>query len=141
MRNQAVKRGCASYQLDGIKKALFMIRAIVDTIVRIMYIIYQIIICLFRLLLPFGGEAGIKEIMAELSFWFEELINVMLQAIKQLANMLFNLIFSTGPLGSVFKTIVEWLCKTVSLMLWIWNETGEAFMRLSYVHVNSEHRG
>ena len=35
VRNEAMKRGCASEQLDGFKQALFMARVIVDVLVQV----------------------------------------------------------------------------------------------------------
>jgi hypothetical protein len=62
--------------------------------------------------------------MAELDFLFNELINTIIEAAKQLANMLFNLIFSSGDLGAAMKEIVMALCKMVQFILAAWNETG-----------------
>jgi hypothetical protein len=124
VQNQAMKRGCASVQMSGLKHALFMIRIVVDTIVQVYYIVLQIAICLFRLIIPMNGETEFGQIMAEIEFWFNKLILIIVESIKQLANMLFNLIFSSGPLGSVMKTILKWVCKMMQLCLTIWNETG-----------------
>ena len=132
VRNQAMKQGCASYQLDGAKQTLFMVRTVVDTVVYVGYIVMQIFVTLFRLLIPTGSATVFGEIMAELDFWFNKLVLVMVDSIKQLANMLFNLIFSTGPLGLVMKTIVQWLCKTMSFILWVWNETGKCCPKKVY---------
>ena len=124
VRNQAMKQGCASVQMDGLKRALFMVRIVVDTIVQVTYIILQIIICLFRMCIPLLGESGMGQIVAELEFWFNKLIIIMVQSIKKLADMLFNLIFSSGPLGSVMKTILYWCCKILQILIQVWNETG-----------------
>jgi hypothetical protein len=124
VRNQAMKKGCASVQMDGLKRALFMVRVVVDTIVQVMYILMQITIALFRLIIPMNGENEFGQILAELEFWFNKLIIIIVESIKQLANMLFNLIFSTGPLGSVMKTILMWLCKLMQAILEAWNATG-----------------
>jgi hypothetical protein len=128
VRNQAMKQGCASVQMDSLKKSLFMLRTIVDTIVQSLYIIMQIIVCLFRLALPLNGEVEMGQIMSELEFWFNELIIKIVESVKQLANLLFNMIFSTGPLGSVMKTILQWVCKILQTIIWIWNETGDPYV-------------
>jgi hypothetical protein len=117
VRNQAMKRGCASEQMDGLKQSLFAVRVVVDTVVRTMFLILEIIVCLFRLLIPGNGESEYAQIMAELDFLFNELINTIIEAAKQLANMLFNLIFSSGDLGAAMKEIVMALCKMVQFML------------------------
>jgi hypothetical protein len=124
VRNQAMKRGCASEQMDGLKLSLFAVRVVVDTIVRTMFLILDIVVCLFRLLIPCNGESEFAQIMAELDFLFNELINTIIEAAKQLANMLFNLIFSSGDLGAAMKEIVMALCKMVQFILAAWNETG-----------------
>jgi hypothetical protein len=133
VRNQAMKKGCASVQIDGLKKSLSMLRIIVDTIVNAFYMTMQIIVCLFRLLLPLNGDVEVGQILAEIEFWFNQLILLIVQSIKELANMLFNLIFSSGPLSSVMKTILQWVCKIVQLILWVWNETGR-FIEMYSLH-------
>ena len=75
VRNQAMKRGCASEQMDGLKRSLFAVRVVVDTIVRTMFLILDIVVCLFLLLIPSNGESEFAQIMAELDFLFNELIN------------------------------------------------------------------
>ena len=124
VRNQAMKKGCASVQMDGLKRAMFMMRVVVDVIVQVGYIVMQIVICLFRLVIPTNGEAEYGQILAELEFWFNKLVLLVVESIKQLANLLFNMIVSTGPLGSVMKTIVQLLCRVVQIILKVWNETG-----------------
>ncbi len=124
VRNQAMKKGCASVQMDGLKKALFMVRVVVDTMVQVIYILMQIAIALLRLVIPMNGENEFAQILAELEFWFNKLIIIIVESIKQLANMLFSLIFSIGPLGSVMKTILMWLCKLMQVALEVWNATG-----------------
>ena len=123
-----MKQGCASVQMDSLKKSLFMLRTIVDTIVQSLYIIMQIIVCLFRFALPLNGEVEMGQIMSELEFWFNELVIKIVESVKQLANLLFNMIFSTGPLGSVMKTILQWVCKILQTIIWIWNETGDPYV-------------
>ena len=124
VRNQAMKKGCASVQMDGLKRAMFMMRVVVEVIVQVGYIVMQIGICLFRLVVPTNGEAEYGQILAELEFWFNKLVLLVVESIKQLANLLFNMIFSTGPLGSVMKMIVQLLCHVVQIILKVWNETG-----------------
>ena len=137
VRNQAMKKGCASVQMDGLKKALFMIRIVVDTVVQVMYIIMQIATCLFRLVIPTNGETERGQIRTELEFWFNKLILLVVESIKQLANMLFNLIFTSGPLGSVMKNILKELCNIVKIAMMIWNETGEFQTFLGHVHMRA----
>jgi hypothetical protein len=123
VRNQAMKKGCSSVQMDGLKKALYMIRVVVNTIVQVYYMILQMAICLMRLVIPITGETAINQIITELNFWFNKLLLIVIEAVKQLANLLFNLIFTSGPLGTLFKFIVEAMCKIIQFIIWIWNET------------------
>lgn len=127
IRNQAMKTGCASEQLDGFKRSLFMIRVVVDTIVQTMYIILQIAMALFRLLIPSAGESVVAQISAELSFWFNKLVVIMVEAMNRLADMLFELIFSSGGLGQALKAIVGWMCEIMQVVITIWNYTGRFF--------------
>ena len=124
VRNQAMKRGCASEQLDALKQALFMMRVVVDMLVQAAYIALQITMALFRLLVPFAGESTIAQVVAELQFWFNKLVMVMVDAMRRLADMFFNIIFSSGPLGQALKTIIQWMCRIMKVIIWAWNETG-----------------
>ena len=124
VRNQAMKRGCASEQLDALKQALFMMRVVVDMLVQAAYIVLQITMALFRLLVPFAGESTIAQVVAELQFWFNKLVMVMVDAMRRLADMFFNIIFSSGPLGQALKTIIQWMCRIMRVVIWAWNETG-----------------
>lgn len=101
-----MKRGCASEQLDALKQALFMMRVVVDMLVQAAYIALQIAMALFWLLVPFAGESTIAQVVAELQFWFNKLVMVMVDAMRRLADMFFNIIFWSGPLGQALKTIV-----------------------------------
>lgn len=124
VRNEAMKGGCASEQLDELKQGLFMFRMVVDTVVQAAYIVLQIAMALFRLLIPSTGASVVSQIMAEINFWFNKLIIIATEALKRLPDMIFDLIFSNGPLGQAMKKILEWLCKIMKTILWIWNETG-----------------
>lgn len=103
VRNEAMKRGCASTQLDSVKSSLYIVRTIVDVVVETLYYVLQIFICLFRFMVPSTSETSYGEIIAEIDYWMTKLITKMIDSLKHLANLLFNLIFSTGPLGSVMK--------------------------------------
>ena len=133
VRNQAMKQGCAAKQLDAFKQSLFMVRTVVNTIVQAAYIVLQMGIALFKLLIPStGGKSAMAQVMTEINFWFNKLILLMVEAIKQLANMLFNLIFSSGPLGQALKSIVMWLCQIMQSILSTWNNTGAFFYCVLY---------
>jgi hypothetical protein len=58
----------------------------------------QMIVCLFRLLIPDSGEVAFKSAISEMTFWFNKIIVLMAGAIVHLANALFQLIFSLGEL-------------------------------------------
>lgn len=124
VRNEAMKGGCASEQLDALKQGLFMVRTVVDTMVQAAYIVLQIAIALFRLLIPSPGASVVGQIMAEINFWFNKLIIIAIEALKKLADMIFDLIFSSGPLGQAMKKVLEWMCKIIQIILLVWDETG-----------------
>jgi hypothetical protein len=142
VRNQAMKRGCASVQMDGLKQALYMVRTVVDTFVKSLYIMMQIAVCLLRLLLPSPGDSVVGQVIAEMNFWFNELIIITVESVKRLADLLFNLIFSSGRLGETLKTIVQWICKLMQVLLWVWNNTGGwcvvKAMPISYTHSHTK---
>lgn len=89
-----------------------------------MYALLQIVMALFRLLAPFGGESAISQAVYELQFWFNKLLLIMADSVRRLADMFFNLIFSSGPLGQALKAIVQWMCRIMRVVLWAWNEFG-----------------
>lgn len=120
-----MKKGCASVQVDALKVALFATRAVVDTIVHVLYILLQMAMCLFRLLNPLSGESIIAQVVSELYFWFNRLVILTVDALKKLSDILFNMLFALGPLGSVFREIVQFLCWITQKLLLAWNETGE----------------
>jgi hypothetical protein len=121
--NDALKSTCSATQFNGLKEVLCLLRKIVNTIVMISYSLMQMIVCLFRLLVPVGGEAAIQSAISEMTFWFNKIIVLMAGAIVHLANALFNLIFSLSELGKALKKAVEGLCKLANFVLWIWNNT------------------
>lgn len=135
VRNQAMKQGCASVQMDALKQTLYTLRVVVDTIVHVLYILLQMAMCLFRLLIPTAGETAIGQIVTELYFWFNKLVIIAVDAIKKLADLLFNLMFSLGPLGSALKSIVQFLCWFAQQLLWAWNETGVGLWALLFYYV------
>ena len=61
--------------------------------------------------------------MAELEFWFLELIQIAIQAIKQMVDMLFRMLFNMGEFGKIMKEIMKACCMLLNLILWIWNNT------------------
>lgn len=121
LRNEALKRGCASVQLDNLKTMLMAVRMVVETLVRINFMILQIILGLFRLLVP-GTDTS--EVIAEIQAWFILLINVAIQMIEQFVNMMIRMLFEMGEFGRVMKTVVEACCAMLQIILKVWNFTG-----------------
>jgi hypothetical protein len=128
VRNQAMKRGCASVQMNGLKIALMMVRKVVDTIVTIYFDMMQLAMCLFKLMIPSSSGISFEETLAEITFWFNKIITSIIEVVKQMANLVFDLVFTLGPLGSAMKTIIEFMCKIIQIILWIWNETACKFL-------------
>lgn len=60
----------------------------------------------------------------ELEFWFLQLIDVAIQAIKQTGEMLFRMLFNMGEFGKVMKDILKACCLFIDFWLMIWNYTG-----------------
>lgn len=124
LRNEAMKRGCTSEQLEGVKQSFMSVRVVIDPIVQAIFTILQIIVCLFRMVISLNSESDMAKLRAELDFLFQKLVTIILEAMKQVADMLFNLIFSLGPLGQAMKEILMAICKMIQFMLAAWNETG-----------------
>jgi hypothetical protein len=123
IRNDAIKGSCMSTSFTGMKLVLYAIRRIVNTVVTIMYCILQIFMCLFRLLIPISSKSAVKSAVAELGFWFNELVVSMAGAIKYVADLFFELIFTLGDSGPVLKFIVDALCGFAKLCVWVCNKT------------------
>jgi hypothetical protein len=104
IRNEAAKQRCAAVQLDHLKTVLMAVRKIVDTIVATYYILMQIVLGLFRLLIP-GLDSS--QVVAELEFWFLKLIGIAIDTIKQLVNMLFRMLFNMGEFGKIMKEVIK----------------------------------
>ena len=67
--------------------------------------------------------------MQEIEFWFEKLVILLFDTLKQIGNLLFRMISNTGGLGSAMKELVNILCWFVSVVLDIWNVTLCVLMR------------
>lgn len=104
IRNEAMKQRCAAVQLDHLKTVLMAVRKIVDTIVATYYIMLQILLGLFRLLIP-GLDSN--EVVSEIEFWFIKLIGIAIDAIKQIVNMLFRMLFNWGEFGKIMKAVIK----------------------------------
>ena len=121
LRNEAIKGACFATRFTPMKDVLYGIRRVVHMVATIMYSTMQFALCLIRLLIPIGGESSVRAAMAELGFWFNKLIISLGGIVKQLADMLFELIFSFGDLGPGIKKAIEALCNFVNLVLHVWN--------------------
>jgi hypothetical protein len=121
VRNEAMKTSCASVQLSSLKQALRMVRIIVDKIVEVLYIEMQIIFCLFRLIIPGSSTDDINQIVQEVKFWFDKLVDHIEAAIKELANILYEMVFNTGDFGQALKEVIMALCKIVEIIVLGWN--------------------
>jgi hypothetical protein len=120
-RNEAMKQSCASVQINSMKKSFMMLRIIVDSIVEFGYIVLNMLMCVFRMMLPLDDKG---QIAGELAFWFNKLLVLMVESVKAIADLIFDMIFSTGPLGSHMKSILEGICWFLDTCIQIWNMTG-----------------
>ena len=57
----------------------------------------------------------------EMQFWFQKLITFFIAALEEIANILFQIIFDTGPFGQALKAVVKVLCAVMEILIWIWN--------------------
>ena len=104
LRNEAAKQKCSAVQLEHLKTVLIIVRRVVDTIVATFYIIMQIALGLFRLLIP-GLDSS--SVVSELEFWFLRLIGIAIETIKQIVNMLFRMLFNMGEFGKIMKEVIK----------------------------------
>lgn len=121
VRNEAMKSSCASVQLDTLKKALRIVRIVVDKMAEFVYIQFQLVICFFRLLIPSGSVQDVSQVVKEIQFWFDRLIQFMIQALEEIANILFQLVFDTGPFGKALKDVISFLCTCIYWIMQAWN--------------------
>lgn len=121
IRNEAMKQRCASVHIDHLKTVLMAIRVIADSVVYVLYVLFELVLGLLRLVSP--GQ-DMQDIVAEVEFWFLQLVTTTVEAIKQFGEMIFRMIFNMGEFGKVMKKIVQACCLFIDFLVLIWNYTG-----------------
>lgn len=119
-RNYGMMDKCASTQMNVIKNLLNEIRKIVHIILNVFNIMFQLTLTLFRLLIP---SVDISSVVSDAGYWFQELLLVAFDLIKQIGNLFFRLITDMGGMGDTMKEILEEVCKLISTIMVIWNTT------------------
>jgi hypothetical protein len=125
-RNEDLTSQCASIQLERVKHALEIGRSVVHLMVEITYIEVQVIFTLVQLLIP-GTDFAV--VVKELEFWFMELLAVLIDAMKEIANLLFRVFTGTGGFGEMMKTLVNLICEFINYMVQLFNMTMCALLR------------
>jgi hypothetical protein len=64
-------------------------------------------------------ETIIKEIM----FWFTRLIDLLLEAMVQMANLVYLMVSDMGVFGKVIRDIIQFICQTINLLYGVYNNT------------------
>ena len=82
IRNEAMKSTCASVQVSTLRRALRIVRIVVDKIVEFNYVMFQIGICFFRLLVVGASREDPQQVTAEMQFYFERLVQMFVDALK-----------------------------------------------------------
>lgn len=70
-----------------------------------------------------------QEVVAEIEFWFLQLINIAIETIKTLMNMFFRMIFNMGDFGKFMKGVLRATCTLLDFLLMLWNYTGCQFVK------------
>lgn len=78
-----------------VQDALRIARTLVHIVVRAVWYMNSLVLALLRLILPSSAE-NIDSITNEIQFWFAQLITLISDAIKQIANLVFRVIFDSG---------------------------------------------
>lgn len=123
-RNEALLSRCASVQMERLQDSLKIARRVVHIIVETNWIILNIGLSLLKLLLFGGGGESQTETIQEVEFWFTRLVLLVADSLKELANLVFRVVFDSGGFGSAMKVIIEALCYIVNAMMVVWNNTG-----------------
>jgi hypothetical protein len=123
IRNEDFIRACASKQLDKVQLLLRVVRRLLHLIVETTYYIFCLIISLLKLMLPISGETQ-SEILAEAQFYFLKLVQLTFESMKEIANLIFQMIFDMGGFGEAMKIILKMLCEFANIVYQAWNWTG-----------------
>lgn len=123
IRNEDFIRACASKQLEKVQLLLRVVRRLLHLIVETTYYIFCLIISLLKLMLPLSGETQ-SEILAEAQFYFLKLVQLTFESMKEIANLIFQMIFDMGGFGEAMKIILKMLCEFANIVYQAWNWTG-----------------
>jgi hypothetical protein len=121
-RNNELTKYCAATQLERLQDALRIARRVVHMIVEFQYILVNLIFAFARLLI--AAEDFLEATLAEIEFWFLRMVMLIWESLKEIGNLIFRVIFDSGGFGSFLKWIVEAICRTVNVILTIFNYTG-----------------
>lgn len=56
-----------------------------------------------------------------MQFWFTKMLDLFIEALKQISNILYQIVFDIGPLGSALKFILDAICFILKIVLAAWN--------------------
>ena len=65
-----------------------------------------------------------------MQFWFQKLLLFFIAAIEEIANILYQIVFDTGPFGQALKVIIDLMCQVIQIMIWTWNYVGCYIMKI-----------
>lgn len=83
---------------------LRILRRLLHVVVETTYYVFSLALSLLRLLLPSSDEGTRDDIITEIRFYFNKLVTLIFESIKEMANLAFQMIFEIGGLGQVFTT-------------------------------------
>jgi hypothetical protein len=97
-------------------------------IVRATWYFNNLVLALLRLVILAATDI-LDEVIKEVMFWFAQLITLVADAAKEVADLFFRMIFDLGGFGSTMKDILNAMCAMFNFVLEIWNVTGCEILR------------
>jgi hypothetical protein len=129
-----LEQGCASMGLEKLRMLMNMARLVVHIIVEVFIYTMNLVLTLFRLILVAGNAAANASATKELLYWFNKIILIVAESLKEVANLLFKLVFGDGRGRQLQEIIVE-ICKVVKLVVQIIEEVRCKFLKRFVVAV------
>lgn len=122
-RNHILIASCASVQMQVLQNGLKVLRRVLHIIIEVQYIIFNLFVGIFRLVLPIEGETS-DSIFKDIEYWFMQLIVIIHNAVKSIGDLIFQMTFDSGGLGGAMKNILKAVCEMINIILVVWNNTG-----------------
>lgn len=110
---------CASREMGRLHLALHAVRMVAHLLVEGMAYSLNLVLTLCRFLLMSGAsDSGRLALEDELAFWWNKLVDLIDGAMRQISDLVFEVVFENG-LGEELYDLIEELCRGVN-SVWTW---------------------